>query len=141
MKTRPYDPKRDYEYVYNALLSEGLSPEEMSFEKDTVIITDIGFFSYVKELLYKYPFLHHFYVNINQRSLKNFLALVRELKRTISLLGFSMFIAQQPKNKAFLGRFIKFAKGAKLFIAASHTYYLVPVGIGTRKKRKYENIQ
>jgi hypothetical protein len=138
MKTRPYDPERDYEYVYNALLSEGLRPKEMSFKDDNVIITEVGFFSYIKEHNLRYPFLHHFYVNINQRSLKNFLRLVRELKQTMSSTGYSMFIAQQPRGKAFLGKFIKFAKGVKAFKKEGHTYYLVPASlkVGTRKGKK-----
>ena len=143
MKTRLYNSKQDYEYIYNALLSEGLSPEEMSFEKDNVIITDTGFFSYIKAPAYKYPELHHFYINPEQRNLKSFLGLVRELKNTVLSMGFPMFIAQQPKNKPHLGQFIRFAKGVKAFTGEGHTCYLVPAtkAVGTRKRKRNENIQ
>lgn len=142
MKTRPYNPKQDYEYIYNALLSEGLSPEEMSFEKDSMVITDVGFFSYIKAPAYRYSELHHFYINPNQRSLKNFLGLVQEVKSTMFLLGYTMFIVQQPKNKPHLGQFIRFAKGVKAFTGEGHTYYLVPAikTMGTRKRKNNENI-
>jgi hypothetical protein len=143
MKIRPYNSEKDYDYIYQALLSEGLSYKEMTFETDCVVIADIGFFTYTKELRYRFPFLHHFYVNRNQRNLKNFLRLLRKFKDTMFSLGFSMFVAQQPKDKPHLGQFIKFAKGVKLFTEKGCTYYLVPVSkeMGTRRKRKYENIQ
>lgn len=142
MKARPYNPERDFNYVYDALKSEGLHSKEMTFKTDITVITDIGFFTYTKESRYRFPFLHHFYVNRNQRNLKNFLRLLRKLKDTMFLLGFSMFVAQQPKDKPHLGQFIKFAKGVKLFTEKGCTYYLVPVSkkMGTRQKRKYENI-
>lgn len=140
MKISPHSREEVYKYMHEALLSEGLQPEEMTYESDYMVVTDIGFFTYVKEPGQRYPYLHHFYINPEQRSLKNFLRLTGIVKHTILSMGFLMFVVQEPKDRSYLGKFIKFSKGIEYYRESGHTYYLVPVFKEGCKRKKHANI-
>lgn len=126
MKTRLYvGNDYDYDYIVNALLSENLTKEDMTFQTDETFITDIGFFSYRIE--HGYPRLVHFFLDKDKRSLKNAHSLIRTFKKIMIGRGYLFFIAFASKNKKYLNRFIKYMKGIKYEENNGNTYYYVPL--------------
>ena len=120
---RPYK-KSDKEYIVNALLSEGLALEDMTFETDKTFVTEIGFFSYRMEK--GYPRLGHFFIDKDKRSLKNAHKLIKDFKQLLIKGKYLFFIALAPKDKKFFNRFIQYMKGVKYEENDGNAYYYVP---------------
>ena len=121
---RPYK-KNDKEYIVNALLSEGLALEDMTFETDKTFVTEIGFFSYRME--FEYPRLVHFFVDKDRRSLKNAHKLIKDFKQLLIKGKYLFFIAYASKNKKFLNRFIQYIKGVRYEENDGNIFYYVPL--------------
>lgn len=83
--------KHLYYKLYRALQDEGLSENQMSFERDICYVLPIGFFSFRFE--HGKPFLVHFIVFKECRSLGNAMALYHVFRNVIVSLGFISFIA------------------------------------------------
>ena len=121
---RPYR-KSDKEYIVNALLSEGLTLEDMTFETDQTFVTEIGFFSYRME--FGYSRLVHFFVDKDKRSLKNAHKLIKDFKQLLIKGKYLFFIAYASKNKKFLNRFIQYIKGVRYEENDGNIFYYVPL--------------
>lgn len=121
---RPYR-KSDKEYIVNALLSEGLTLEDMTFETDKTFVTEVGFFSYRME--FEYPRLGHFFVDKDKRSLKNGHKLIKEFKQLLIKGKYLFFIALASKDKKFFNRFIQYIKGVKYEENDEDVFYYVPL--------------
>ena len=118
---------KERNYIREALLDEGFTAEQMTFETDETFITDIGFFSYRIE--HGYPFLSHFYVDTDKRTPRNALSLYGLFKKTIKSNGYSAFIASAMNEKKYLSRFIRYLSKRKkpYAIKSNCEYYLVGV--------------
>ena len=121
---RPYR-KSDKEYIVNALLSEDLALEDMTFETDQTFVTEIGFFSYRMEK--EYPRLGHFFVDKDKRSLKNAHKLIKDFKQLLIKDKCLFFIALAPKDKKFFNRFIQYIKGTMYEENDEDIFYYVPL--------------
>ena len=121
---RPYR-ESDKEYIVNALLSEGLTFGDMTFETDQTFVTEIGFFSYRME--FGYPRLGHFFVDKDKRSLKNAHKLIKDFKQLLIKGKYLFFIALAPRDKKFFNRFIQYIKGTMYEENDEDVFYYVPL--------------
>ena len=91
--------KHLYYKLYRALQDEGYEESQMSFEEDICYVLPIGFFSFRFEN--GHPFLVHFLIFKEHRSLSNAIALYRVFRNIIASLGLVSFIALVSREKFF----------------------------------------
>ena len=96
--------KHLYYKLYRALQDEGYSEEQMSFEKDVCYVLPIGFFSF--RFVSGKPFIVHFLVFKDHRSLGNAMALYRMARNVFASMGFASFVTM-IKDGLFFEKFIK----------------------------------
>ena len=121
---RPYTNK-DCNYLTKALLSEGFTNNQMTFKTDKTYITNAGFFSYRIEN--NYPRLAHLYVDKDKRSAKTVRNLLKEFRKILINKKYLFFIAEAPKEKPYMKRFIRYIKGKKYLETKGDTFYCVPL--------------
>lgn len=121
---RKYNQK-DYDYLYKALSDEGFTKDQMTFETDHTYITDKGFFSY--RMVDSYPRLAHLYLNKKDRTYKNASDLIKALRKILIENEHLFFIAESPKEKPYMERFIKYIKGVKYLEINGDSFFYVPV--------------
>ena len=119
-----YAPK-DYDYIYQALKSEGLRQEEMTFEFDNTFIVDGGFFSYT--INHNYPQITHFYVDKNKRSLKTARQMLKTFRQIIIEAGYLFYIMEVPDNKQYFKKIVRYLRGVEFDRANGSSYYYAPV--------------
>ena len=122
--TRPYTPK-DYDYIYQALKSEGLKREEMTFELDNTFIVDSGFFAYRMDG--KYPRITHFYIDKDKRSMTAARKMLKIFRQIIMEAGCLFYIMEVPDNKRYLKKIVRYLKGVRFSITGGSSYYYAPV--------------
>ena len=91
--------KHLYYKLFRALQDEGYEESQMSFEEDICYVLPIGFFSFRFEN--GHPFLVHFLIFKEHRSLNNAIALYRVFRNIIVSLGLVSFIALASREKFF----------------------------------------
>lgn len=106
-------------------MSEGFTNNQMTFKTDKTYITNTGFFSYRIEN--NYPRLVHLYVNKDKRSAKAARNLLREFRKILINKKYLFFIAEAPKEKPYMKRFIRYIKGKKYLETKGDTFYCVPL--------------
>jgi len=113
------------DYIYNALKSEGLTDDQITFEKDRTVQTDEGFFSW--RLEHGYPYITHFYVDKNKRNHRSALALWKAFKRDVE--GHDFIIAEVLPEKEYLNRFCLFLTQGRPHYAEveGRKYYFIRV--------------
>lgn len=121
---RLYEPK-DYSYIYQALKSEGLKREEMTFELDNTFIVDSGFFAY--KIDGKYPRITHFYINKDKRSLQSARKMLKIFRQIIMEAGYLFYIMEVPDSKRYLKKIVRYLKGVKFSRINESSYYYAPV--------------
>lgn len=121
---RFYVPK-DYSYIYQALKSEGLKREEMTFELDNTFMFDSGFLSY--RITGKYPLITHFYIDKDKRSLRAARTMLKLFRQSIMRAGHLFYILEVPNNKRYMEVLVRYLKGKKYNEANNSSYYYVPV--------------
>ena len=119
-----YTPK-DYDYIYQALKSEGLKREEMTFELDNTFIVDSGFFAYKMDG--KYPRITHFYIDRDKRSMKAARKMLKVFRQIIMEAGYSFYIMEAPDNKSYIKSLIRYLGGKKFDETDKSSYYYAPV--------------
>lgn len=109
----------------DALLSEGLREDQITYEDDTHYEDDTGFFSYRIE--HGFPYITHFMIWPDMRKGNNFLNLYHTFRDTIIRNGHLAFIAEVLPGKEYFGKFIQTFLGCKEPYAkvGDNTYYFV----------------
>lgn len=125
MTVRLYEPDKDYDYIYQALKSEGLKRIEMRFELDNTFIVDNGFFSY--RIDGKYPRITHFYIDKDKRSMEAARKMLKIFRRLIMFTGYSFYIMEVPDNKRYLESIVRYLKSVKFDKSNGSTYYYAPI--------------
>lgn len=121
---RTYTPD-DKEYIVNALIDEGLTEDEMTFETDETYLSDVGFFSYREG---EYPQMTHFYVDKDKRGFDNARKLIRQFWKLMIEKGVLFYIMEIPKSKPYIARFAKYLKGNEYYKKDGNRYYYIPIG-------------
>ena len=116
---------KDYDYICQALESEGLKREEMTFEFNNTFIVDNGFFSY--KIDGKYPRITHFYIDRDKRSMKAARKMLRIFRQVIMEAGYLFYIMEVPDNKRYLKKIVRYLKGVRFSITGGSSYYYAPV--------------
>lgn len=134
---RLYIPEKDYDYIYQALKSEGLKRTEMTFELDNTFVMDNGFFSY--KIDGEYPRITHFYIDKDKRSMKAARKMLKAFRQLIIGTGYLFYIMEVPDNKLYLNKIVQYLKGIKFGAINGSTYYYAPV-FGRIKEIANENL-
>ena len=115
---------QDYDSIRSALLDEGFTDEQMTFETDETFINDDGFFSYRIES--GFPRLIHFYTE-KPRSPDKARRLIKEFRKMVIRENYPFFIMSAPKEKPELAKFIIYLKGKKYLEQDGDKYFYVPI--------------
>jgi len=119
--------KDDHDKIEQMLLKEDLVKEEMRFEKDNTYINDVGFFTY--SIKHNYPFLQHFCVEREKRSVKNAIALYKDFKKQILSEGYNGFIFEVTSRKKYLSKIAQWLCKRQPYATINNSeYYLVGIG-------------
>ena len=121
---RLYEEK-DYNYIYQALKSEGLKREEMTFELDNTFIVDSGFFAY--KIDGKYPRITHFYIDKDKRSMRAARKMLKIFRQIIMEAGYLFYIMEAPDDKLYMKSLIRYLGGKKFIEVNKSSYYYAPV--------------
>jgi uncharacterized membrane protein len=109
------------------LIAEGLREDQITFENDIHLATTIGLYSY--RIVDGYPFLTHFLVYPEKRSISSLARLYLTFKLDIASKGFRYFIASvMPERVHFKTLLAKLgATEPYMTDAAGTEFYLVGV--------------
>lgn len=138
MELRAYSPEYYY-WCKAALEDEGLTENNMSFERDhtLVVVKDgamIGFFSF-QMAKNRVPMMNHFLLLRKHRGFNNMMAMLKSFAVLIGNLGHSHFIVHIPDNRKYFEKIGRYWTKDFRFIRRfnNQDYYLVPVcGRGIR---------
>jgi hypothetical protein len=120
-----------YYKLFKALEGEGFTEDEMSFEKDTTYVSDIGFvsFRFVDMDEKQYIYMSHFLVFKDKRDKthKNSAILAEFFRKLVFSLGFVGILFSIPKERTWLEKFSSVAFGKAMEepykIADGRRYY------------------
>lgn len=113
--------------IVSLLKEEGLKDEQITWGKDNQFEDETGFFSWHME--HGWPYMTHFYVDVEKRSMSNAMRLYRKFRDMIIKQGYDHFIAESPPGKEVFGKFIKACMGCTAPYATVNgsDYYLIKV--------------
>lgn len=108
------------------LETEGLSPSQITVEKDLIVEDENGFISWRME--HGYPYITHVYAYPDKRRGWNWLTTFIKFKNEIKAQGHDAFIAEVIGSKEFFVKFIRmFGCKEPYCINENGKYYLVRV--------------
>lgn len=97
--------------LYRALQDEGIADEEMVFEQEMTLVSDLGFCTlrFTQDI----PQIVHFLVWKEKRTWHNSIRHYRDVKNVLISLGITSFIATMPKEDSRWPIFFKLWGGEK----------------------------
>lgn len=110
-----------------ALMSEGLTEDQITYEKDIQIENENGFMSYRME--HGHPYITHFLIYPEKRDGYNALNLLATFKKEITEQGFDHFIAEVIPGKEIFSKFFEacLACPKPYAVANGNEYFLINV--------------
>ncbi|MFA7120533.1 MAG: hypothetical protein WC277_03590 [Bacilli bacterium] len=120
----------DGDRIKEALLSEGLTEDQMTYDTDILRTFDDGFYSWRLEA--GYPRLIHFYTIPEKRSFLTAIRMMRRFRDELVREGHLFYIVELPKSKPYIRRFIEYIKGKKYLEIDGDAYYYAPTTGRTR---------
>lgn len=107
-----------------ALRREGLTDEQITVEKDSIVEDENGFISW--RLEHGFPYITHVYAYPEKRHGWNWLTVFLKFKNEVKAQGHKAFIAEVIESKEFFGKFIKMLGGGEPYaVNENGKYYLV----------------
>ncbi len=109
------------------LKEEGMTDNQITYEKDFHFEDNTGFFSWRIE--HGVPFISHFYIDVEKRDGHNAITLYHKFRDMIREQGYDRFIAEVLPGKEVFNKFIKTCLGCHKPYATANgcDYYLIEV--------------
>ena len=126
----------DFPMIEQCLLDEGFDVDRHSFKNDISFVSDVGFFSWA--FLGAVPRLRHFYLYPDKRAkgFRNAIGLLRIFEKMLSGLGYTRYVAESPREKPEMERFIKYIGNYEEYHEHDgDKFFIVTIGA-----RRHENL-